>query len=185
MMLRAGAKIINGLKNAFRKEDGSSTVEFVILFPTIFMFFLSSFEMSIYLTRLVLLERSLDQNIRVLRLGQFQPATHDELKRRVCDGALILEGCPNSIAIELTPISTASWSLPVEGFACVDRQQDVQPAVDFNVGGVNDLMLVRACASLKPFFGPTAWVLDLPSDTSHSEGGYVQLMAASTFVNEP
>lgn len=181
-MLRAGARLLNRLRNGFRKEDGSSTVEFVMIFPTIFLLFLSSFELSVYLTRLVMLERSLDLNVRLLRLGKFQPATHDELKRRVCEGAIILKDCPGSISIELTPISTASWDLPSDGIMCVDRAPNsVQPAVDFNPGGVNDLMLIRACATLDPFFAPTHWVLELPMDSS----GYVQLMAASTFVNEP
>jgi len=180
-MLRAGARLIKSLKRAFTREDGSATIEFVILFPAILTLFFSAFEVSIYLTRSVLLDRALDLNVRLLRLGTLAPATQDELKRRVCNDALIFKDCPNAISIELTEVSTQTWALPQGNVACIDRDADVQPAVDFNFGRRNEIMLVRACAVLDPFFGTTPLVMDLPLDAT---GGYA-VVAASTFVNEP
>lgn len=181
-MLRAGAtKLIRKLAKALGREDGSATIEFVILFPAIMTLFFSSFEVSIYLTRSVLLERALDLNVRALRLGTLDPATHDELKRRVCRDALIFEDCPDAILIELTPIPTDTWTLPNNNIACVDRDEDIEPVLTFDTGTVNDLMLVRACAVLNPFFSTTPLVMDMPLDAS---GGYA-VVAASTFVNEP
>ena len=182
-MLRAGIKnLIQRLKRAAKREDGSSTIEFVILFPAIMTIFLSAFEVSIYLTRTVLLESSLDVNIRALRLGSLEPATHEELKRRVCEDALIFKDCPSAVLIELTPVSTVNWNLPAGNIRCVDRRDNVEPVTaPYNAGLANDLMVLRACAVLDPFFGTTPLVMDLPKDAS----GGVSVVAVSTFVNEP
>jgi len=180
-MFGAGKKLIKRLKRAVLSDDGTATIEFVILFPAIMTIFLSSFEVSIYLTRTVLLDRALDLNVRLLRLGTLEPATSQELKTRVCNDALIFSDCPNAIMIELTEISTSSWNLPNPSMTCVSREEEIQPVVEFAFGTENDLMLVRACTVLDPFFGTTPLVMDLPLDSS---GGYV-VAAASTFVNEP
>jgi hypothetical protein len=172
---------MTSLKRAFTREDGSATIEFVILFPVIMTLFLSAFEVSIFLTRSVMLDRAVDLNVRLLRLGTLEPATQDELKRRICDDALIFKGCPNSIMVELREVSTADWVLPDSRITCVDRDAEIQPAVDFNLGRRNEVMLVRACAALDPFFGTTPFVMDLPQDAS----GAHLITAMSTFVNEP
>ena len=158
-----------------------ASIEFVILFPAMMTIFLSSFEVSIYLLRATMLERALDINVRALRLGQLDPATPEQLKKQVCNDTLIFKDCPNAIAIELTTVDTNTWNLPPEQMVCVDRDEPIAPAVNVNFGQVNDLMVVRACAVLDPFFGTTPLVMDLPLDPS---GGYV-VAAASTFVNEP
>jgi len=169
------------LRQAVVGDDGNATIEFVIMFPAIMTIFLSAFEVSIYLTRSVMLDRALDLNVRTLRLGTLEPSTADELKRRVCTDALIFDDCMNAMMIELTEVRTDIWSLPSTDVACVDRTEEIQPVVSFNVGAASDVMIVRACAVLDPFFGTTSLVMDLPIDVS---GGY-QIIAASTFVNEP
>lgn len=186
-MFGAGKKLIKRLARAALGEDGTATIEFVIIFPAIMTIFLSSFEVSIYLTRAVLLDRALDMNVRLLRLGSLQPVMTDnlpdEFKLRVCNDALIFADCPDAVMIELTEIPTDSWALPNPNLTCVDRAKpsDMQPPVTFNPGGVNDLMLVRACTVLDPFFGTTPLVMNLPLDHT---GGYV-VASASTYVNEP
>ncbi len=185
-MFGAGKKLIRRLKRSMLGDEGSATVEFVILFPAIMTLFLSSFEISIYLMRSTLLDRALDVNVRALRLGELAPgasneAKQDELKRRVCQAALFFNDCPNAITIEVTPVSTIAWDLPSSKTACVDRAAPTPPSVGFSLGTENNLMLVRACAVLDPFFGTTPLIMDLPVDAT---GGYA-VTAASIFVNEP
>jgi Flp pilus assembly protein TadG len=173
--------LARGFKRAAGREDGSATIEFVILFPAIMTIFFSSFEVAIWLTREVLLDRALDLNVRALRLGTLEPATQEELQRRVCNDALIFANCPTSIRIELTRVSTTNWQLPTTNITCVNRDEEIQPAVEFDLGTINDLMVVRACAVLDPIFPSTPLVMDLPLDPT---GGYI-VAAVSTFVNEP
>ena len=165
----------------FRREDGSATIEFVIFFPFIMFLFLSSIELGVFLMRTVLLERAVDLNVRALRLGTLSPMTPEELKRRICEDALILGDCETSMAIELTPVSTETWDFPDPQITCVDRTSDIAPVVEFNPGTKNEIMLVRACVVADPFFATTSYVMDLPLDAS---GGYA-IAAMSTFVNEP
>lgn len=172
---------LHSFRRRLGREDGSATVEFVILFPAIMTLFLSAFEVSIYLTRSVMLERALDFNVRLLRLGELDPPTLAELKTRVCNDTLIFADCPNAIAIELLPVPTDTWALPSESMTCVDRAATIQPVVEFELGQHNDVMVVRACAVLDPFFGTTPLVMNLPLDPT---GGSV-VAAASIFVNEP
>lgn len=181
MFCAGGKYIFRRLRQAVAREDGTATIEFVILFPAIMTIFLSAFEVSIYLTRSVLLDRALDLNVRDLRLGALNPATQAQLKKQVCNDALIFKDCVNNMTIELTRVSTATWDLPSTNIACVDRNEEIQPSVEFTLGGSNDVMIVRACAVLNPFFATTNLVMGMPLDPSGGE----QLIAMSTFVNEP
>lgn len=181
-MLWAGATdIVRRLKSGAARENGSASIEFVLLFPAIMTLFLTAFEVSVYLVRSMMLDRALDLSVRTLRLGALDPATPDELRTRVCNDALIFKDCFNSMMIELTRVPTDTWSLPASNVTCVNRDEDIQPVVDFNLGGESDVMIVRACAVLDPFFGTTSLVLELPKDDS----GGVHIIASSTFVNEP
>ncbi len=164
-----------------KNENGSATIEFVILFPVIMFLFLSAFEVAFFLTRTVLLDRAVDINVRSLRLGTMSPMTPDELKRRICNDALIFPDCMNAMMVELVPISTDTWVFPNQQITCVERDAEIQPIVEFSPGTENEIMLVRACAVLDPFFATTPFVMELPVDAS---GGYA-VAAASTFVNEP
>ncbi|PIE08128.1 MAG: Flp pilus assembly protein TadG [Rhodobacterales bacterium] len=181
-MFGAETKLLKRLKRAVLGEDGSATVEFVIIFPAIMTLFLSSFEVSIFLMRSVMLDRALDINVRALRLGKFGSTESDELKRRVCEAALVFKGCPDAVKIELTKVPKTTWALPNGRTPCVDRSAPLSPATTpLNLGEGNDLMVVRACAALDPVFGTTPMIMNLPVDAT---GAYM-VTAASTFVNEP
>lgn len=180
-MLALAKRVLGGLARGVRREDGTATIEFVLLFPAFMTLFLSAFEMSLYLARATLLERAVDLNVRALRLGSLEPATSDELKSRICDDSMILPNCDDNIMVELTNVSPNAWNLPSTGITCADRDEEIQPAVDFEFGRLNDLMMVRVCVVVDPFFGSTPYVMNLPKD---STGGFT-LTAMSTFVNEP
>jgi Flp pilus assembly protein TadG len=180
--MKSGAGLIKRIKRAIRREDGTATVEFVILFPALMTLFLSSFEMSVLLLRSVMLDKSLDTTVRELRLGLIDTTTSGALKTRLCDRAPIITDCASSMLIELTPISTTTWNIPSGNTACLDKSAEIQPATTVAFGIANDVMLVRACAKVDPFFAPSPWILDLvPVDGA----GQYAVVAASSFVNEP
>lgn len=175
------SRMVDRLRRWRRSEAGNATVEFVMIFPFIMWFFCSSIEVSFYLVRAVLLDRAVDLNVRELRLGTLNPATSAQLKTQICNDSLIFSDCVQNMVIELTPVQTTNWNLPDARVQCVDRDANIQPVVTFDPGQINDLMVVRACVVLNPFFAPTKWVMNLPLDPS----GGVRIAAASTFVNEP
>lgn len=177
---------MTGLKRLFQRlrDDvrGNATLEFVMMFPIFIIVFLSAFEGGIMMTRHVMLERSLDLAVRDLRLGTWNPPTHQELKDKVCSKALVIPDCGNAVLLELRPVSTVTWQPLQGGATCVDRDEAIQPVTTFVSGGSSEMMLVRACAVFDPVFISTGIGLRLP--TVDDRGGYA-LVATSAFVNEP
>ncbi len=165
-------------------EAGVVTVEFILWFPVFFFLFLSSVEAGFITAKAVMLERGLDMAIRDVRLG-IGAMTHEAIKNKVCDNAIILPDCRNTIRLELKPVSTSSWTPLTGSNLCVDRAAPIDPAVDptgYDVGIGNQLMLVRACALVQPLFPGVGLGLQLPKDSTY--GDFI-LIATSAFVNEP
>jgi len=171
----------NRLRRFRRGEDGNSTIEFVILFPVFIFLFLSCFEAGMLMMRQVMLERALDLSVRSLRLGHWKPPTHDEMKEAICTRTGMIPDCENSLLLELRPVNTDTWTgLPTE-VTCVDKSGEIEPVITFNGGDENEMMMVRACAVMKPWFVATGWGLKLPL----IDGEHYALVSTSAFVNEP
>ena len=173
-------KMCAKLRAAFSREDGSSTIEFVILFPAFMSIFLMTVETGALMTRGVMLDRALDISMRELRLGTLSPMTVDALKTSICKHSVIIPNCENVLMLELTPISKATW-MPPTSFTCVDRSANVQPVLAFTPGSKNEMMMVRACAVFDPFFPTSGLAAQMKLDKT---GGYA-LVAMSAYVNEP
>lgn len=164
------------------RDDGNSTIEFVILFPVFVTLVLSSFESALLMTRQVMLERALDMAVRGLRLGTWPDIDHEEFKAIVCDRAGIIPNCDQVLLVELRAIPKTTWTLPSPNATCVDRSADIVPDVSFLQGPENEMMLVRACVKVDPFFPSTGLGLQLVEGSD--DGGYA-LISTSSFVNEP
>ena len=104
---------------------------------------------------------------------------HHLSERALCLAICIV--CVGAINIEMTPLSTDSLgTLPTE-VDCINRQESVDPIVNFTNGVENELMLVRVCAVIDPFFPTVGIGRTMPKDGT---GGYI-ITASSAFVNEP
>jgi hypothetical protein len=186
---------------AFGREDGNSTIEFVIVLPILFSIFMMSFESGLLMMRSVLLERATDMAMRELRTGNMDIPTGSTpaqvlaiLKEEVCSRTVIINDCATSISIFLEPISQVTWTFPARGAECVDRAPagDIDPSTEPDIGTQNELMLVRVCVLQKAIF-PTLGLGDDRQFVGLGEGlvrhdpayGEYGLVATSTFVNEP
>lgn len=164
-----------------RDERANVSVEFVILFPSILIVFLSAFEAGFVMMRHITLDRGIDMAVRELRLGQVSPLTHDEVKRRICDQAFLVPDCENALLLEMRTVDTTTWAVPTTARQCVDRTTTLQPVTTFNPGAAEEMVIMRACVIVDPLFPSTGLGLALPKDAS---GGYA-LVAKTAFVNEP
>lgn len=174
-------KMTAALRRRMGREDGNSTIEFVFLFPALITLFLMVVEAGILMTRGVMLDRGVDISMRNLRLGSLSPMDHDNLKLSICNNAMIIPDCLNSVLIELRPIDKTTWT-PLSGATtCVDRTEDIQPVLEFSGGQANEMMLVRVCAVYDPFFPTTGLAAQMQLDAS----GAYHLVAMSAYVNEP
>lgn len=165
------------------EEEGTSTVEFVIIFPIFMTIFFASFETGYMMVRNVMLERGLDYAVRELRLGTPAPPTFDEFKETICERAVIISDCMNVVQVQLEPVNMTTWGPLDETPRCIDIESTIDPinATNYVVGRNNELMLVRVCALFKPFFPTTG----LGLMTRYNERGDYALVATSAFVNEP
>lgn len=171
----------DGLRRFHRTEDGSATIEFVIIFPVFFTFFLSTFELGMLETRHVMMDRGLDLAVRQIRLGILEPVTHQGFKQAVCDGATIIPDCMNQLKLEMVSVNPRAWVAMAASTDCVDRADANEAVRNFVPGVANQLMLIRACALFDPFFPTTGLGASLP----RVSGGAYGLISVSSFVIEP
>lgn len=168
----------------FRREDGTASLEFVMMVPLLLAVFMASFESGLMMVRHTMLERAVDMTIRELRLGHYPNPTHDLLRAEICRHTVVIPDCLHVVKITLQPVSTATWNIPNDQPVCADRDEPIQPITEFNPGtpGMDEeIMLVRVCAITDALFPSTGLGADLPKDAS---GGY-GLIAELAFVNEP
>ncbi len=166
---------------AFRREDGTASMEFVILIPLLLTIFMASFESGMIMVRSTLLEQSVDRTMRSLRLGHFPNPTADLLKSEICDKTIVFPNCADNIMIEMQRVSTATWAMPSTPITCVDREEEIQPVLTLQIGQQQDVMLVRVCIVQDLLFPTTGFGLDLPQDAL----GGVGLISETAFVTEP
>ena len=160
---------------------GGATVEFVIVFPMFLLLFLVCFETSMLFTRQLMLERALDLTMRDVRLSTGETFPAVILRRSICERALILPACDDSLALEITRVDRSTYATPSSAAACVDRGDGAEAPDTIQDGSPDEMMLVRACFTVAPFFPTIGLGLELVRDTN----GEMQLTTASAFVQEP
>jgi len=176
-------KLMNFIKQFSRDDKGSSTVEFVTLFPLAFGLVALNFDSAVLMLRYTDLEASLDKTVREVRLNGF-PASNDNglayFKSEICNRANFIKDCENNIAVEMSPIDTSvGFSAPTD-IKCINRADNSQPAVNFTPGVQNDAVYVRACVIVDRAFPNTLPVLFTTDDN-----GGIRLVADTAYVVEP
>jgi len=165
-----------------RREDATATMEFVITFPIIMILFIAVFETSMIMTRQVMLERTLDQAVRILRLATDLTVDADDIRTAICDNTSILPDCETLLTIDLREVERATYAVPTNENLCIERADaTATPLNTFNPGTDNELLLVRACLIVDRILPFSGFGLNLTRDDS----GGLHMMASSVFVNEP
>jgi Flp pilus assembly protein TadG len=173
--------LFNRLRKRMSREDGTASMEFVLMVPVFLTVFMASFESGFLMVRQILLDRSVDQSMRELRLGHMAVVNQDTLRTQICSLTIVFSNCEANMLIELERVSTTTWSMPTTPTSCINRDEDISPAVILQIGQQNDVMLVRVCVIQDALFPTTGIGLDLAVD---SAGGYA-LVSRSAFVVEP
>jgi len=174
-------RLIRYLRTFWRRQDGTATIEFVILFPVFMALFVSVFESGLMMTKLVMLDRGLDITVRAIRLAPGSTAiTHDAVRKMICDNIGIVSNCEQGLKVEMSQIDPSNWVAPTRQADCLDRSSAIAPVVSFQSGGDGALMFIRACLVVDPMFRNMGLGLILTKDPS----GGVRLVASSAFANE-
>lgn len=174
----------NAIRNSLRRflgESGAASVELVIVFPIFFTIFVSAFELGMMNLRAVMLERATDITVRAIRVNQGADLSYEDVRDAVCELSFMIPNCNQVVKIEMTPVDKTVWGTMPRQVDCIDRTENIAPVVSFENGIENELMLVRVCAVIDPFFPTVGIGRSMPKDRS---GGYI-VTASSAFVNEP
>ena len=164
-----------------RERSGAAALEFALVAPLFFGLVFSTFEAGWMMTKSMMLGRSMNIAIRLIRVGSDDAATTQaELKKQICANTMIIPDCVASLTVEMSPIASAS-DFPTAAAACVDRGSTVTPVVAFTAASRAMIMFVRACIVTDPFTPGIGVALDLPKD---SKGGY-SLVSTTAFMSEP
>lgn len=162
-------------------EDGSSTIEFVLVFPAFAFLIMAAYEIGYYTVTSAMLDRGLDLAVRDVRLGNNPDVTLSSLKMATCTYARYVRKCDENIHIALEPVDARNFTRPSYIAECIDRSTNVAPATVFSDGDENELMLVRACVNIDPIF-PTTYI---GYHIQRTPGAGYALVSTSGFVNEP
>ncbi len=176
--------LANFMRRFRRNEDGSPTLEFVLLFMPFMILPVSGVELGLLMTRHVMLERGIDMAVREVRLNTNRTVTEHELKRMICNVAGVLPNCMTTVRLELQPfnlrVPNGANPIPREA-SCTDLSKPFELPRNFVAGQINEMMIVRACGKfvpLLPEFG-------LGYFLSRMDEGYYRLVSTSAFVMEP
>lgn len=166
-----------------RDEDGSATIEFVILFTPMVMIMLMGVEAGVLNLRNVMLERGLDVAVRAIRLGPTNPPSHAQVKELICAQARLLgPDCTSALDVEMRSVSKTAWNVLDQAAVCTDRTEVIKPPKDnFNPAAPSELVLIRACLKASPIFPTAGLGAALEKD---AKGDYAAI-ATAVFVNEP
>lgn len=172
----------NWLVSFGRDENGAtSTIEFVLIFPLFMVMFLSMFEVGLLMTRTVMLDRGVNIAVRDVRLST-TAVSHNDLRDSICEAAWIFRTCKDDMVIEMTVLTGDDFSnMPTSNMACVNRANQVTPTTNFDTGGSNDLVFMRACIVVNPWFPFSGFAANLELDES---GGFA-IRTEDAFAIEP
>tara|TARA_R110002110_G_C13178140_1_gene693309 strand:+ start:117 stop:668 length:552 start_codon:yes stop_codon:yes gene_type:complete len=170
------------LRRFLRREDGTASLEIVLVLPFFMMLFMSAYEGGMISLRHMMLERGLDLAVRDVRIGRIVDPEHAALKKQICDYASIIPDCTNQLQLEMVAMDVRNWSNALDGpIACIDRALDVQRKVDYGFGVNNELMVLQVCT----LFDPVVPTSGLGKYIPKQNGGAYALVASSAFVMEP
>ncbi|MFT4702103.1 MAG: Flp pilus assembly protein TadG [Yoonia sp.] len=179
-MMNPIQSMAHACKSFYRKEDGTSTLEFMMVLPAAMFFFAASYESGMIGLRNVMLERAVDVTVRQVRIGAVEDPSHNTLKEMICEAASIIPNCMTSVKLEMVRKNIRAWTPMSAQSDCVDRSATGEPVINWTSGGNNELMILRACALFAPML-PTSAV----GAASQTIGDEYALVATSSFVVEP
>jgi hypothetical protein len=168
------------------RDDGSATIEFVILFPIFMALFVSSFELGTIMLRQTMLDRSIDMTVRQIRIGAVGVVDHDTIKDMICERTVFLTDCETELKLEMQVVDPRAWANMDLDVDCIDREDYGIPPRRFEAGSDNQMMILRACHLFEPFvssfgMGPAVLGEVIPRESGNS----YRLVATASYVVEP
>lgn len=193
-------------KKRIQDDDGSVSVEFVVLFPVLIGMVLLICEAGWAMTKMMMLDRGLDMAMRDIRLGAPGSGDYDQIRNKICARASVFTNCTANLKMQLQKYEyEAGWnpasaqsSFPWDAAACTDdlpveidpvtgEEKDRSgPDDNWEPGQRDTNMFIRVCITHNPIFpGLGSLLLDQGvDDPANPLKKSYQLVAFSAFRNE-
>jgi hypothetical protein len=172
---------LSSVRAFLRDDSGTATVEFVLLVPVYLSMLIFAIELSFITLRHTMIERGLDIAVREVRLGTGTAPQHDQIKRMVCDNAILVQSCETNLRLEMRPADIRAYDSLDSTIDCTEAAAPSKPVRQFTPGQQNQLMLLRACLKYDPMFPDRALGDALDTDVS----GQAVIVSTTAFVQEP
>src|SRR5690606_16681636 len=88
----------------WRNPAGAAALEFAMVAPVPIGLILGTIELGWVMTQNMMLDRALDMTVREVRVGLLQNPTLERVRSKVCERAVVLTDCEESLALEFLPI---------------------------------------------------------------------------------
>ena len=176
---------LRSLRRAARRDDGASTLEFVLIVPVLFGFIVNSCEAGLVMTRGAFLDWGLNSAVRELRLGAITESS--EFVDAVCSHVWVLgeEGeCKRRLQLEVVVFDRANPAGAMNPNLCLPTGDDeLPPPASFTPGNPEDgeITIVRVCASI-PAYTPG---FGLGAALARTDDGEYFITATSAYTAEP
>ncbi|SFN46912.1 TadE-like protein [Roseovarius lutimaris] len=171
----------NILRHFRRCEDGTASLEFVLVAPVFISLLIMSIELGFVTVRNTMLERGMDIAVREIRLGTGSAPQHDAIKQIICDNTVVINDCMGNLRLEMRSTDIRAFNALDPEADCNDNAEPAKPLRKFEAGDENELMLLRACLKYNPLFPEEV----LGSALRKDDSGQVEMIAMTAFVQEP
>lgn len=179
-MMNSIKKMAHAAKSFVRNEDGTSTIEFMMVLPAAMFFGAASYEVGNVGVRQMMLERAVDVTVREVRIGNMINPTHGSLKQAICDAALIIPNCVANLTLDMERKNPRQWEALSNSGPCINTAADADAVLEWSSVGNNDLMVLRACADVDALIPGNG----IGTLLTGGDGDY-DIVATSSYVVEP
>lgn len=164
-----------------RNKRGVVSIEFALLMPLFATLLFAFFEISLLMTRIVLLDDASAQVSRFIYTNTDEGLSRADIEGFICDNVMFFENCASNINIEATVINGFA-DTPNTAAECRDEGDTAfTPSVSFDTGGSSEVMFLRVCITtdlIFPHFG-------FGDALVKTDNGRFQVVSTMAFANEP
>ena len=162
-----------------KSQDGSTAIEFALLFPIFIAVLFSAFEMGTLFLRFNQLDHAVDNVSRVMRIKQGATFSEPTIRKMVCDEISIVQSCEDYMAVELASLN--SFAMSGARNSCSGTGKVVRSPGAFSAGKKSEVLIMRVCLSFEPLTPYLGIALNLVPEGNNR---YVAV-SSTLFANEP
>ena len=173
-------RLLAQLRRLRGDRAGATALEFALVAPMFFALLFSYYDVGLLMLRQVMLTHAVDKTMRDVRVSTSY-VDLDTFIGNVCDRAMILPACRNTLVVDLVPVGKRAVALPSGNAPCRDPAvSDMRPHMRYQPNSPGRILFVRVCAVAKPILPGYSAARAMPVNSE----GEVQIVTTTAFMGE-